>query len=101
MQDFTCAEIAQKANNWAKGNPTRWCNPDYDALVEQVKAELDPVKREALFVQLNDILINDVVVIPLVHRRFPNGASTTLEGINLTPWDSSLWQVQDWVRAAQ
>lgn len=27
MQDFTCAEIAQKANNWAKGNPMRWCNP--------------------------------------------------------------------------
>lgn len=101
MQDFTCAEIAQKANNWSKGNPTRWCNPEYDALVEQVKTELDPARREALFVQLNDILIGDVAVIPLVHRRFPNGASATLEGVNLTPWDSSLWQVQDWVRAAQ
>ena len=101
LEDFTCAEITQKANNWSKGNPTRWCNPEYDALVEQAKTELDPAKRAAIFIQLNDILINDVVVIPLVHRRFPNGAGTSLDGIELTPWDSSLWQIKDWVRKAQ
>lgn len=101
LEDFTCAEIAQKSNDWSKGNPTRWCNPEYDALVVQAKTELDPAKREALFIQLNDLLINDVVVIPVVHRRFPNGASVTLDGIELTPWDSSLWQIKDWVRKAQ
>ena len=37
---FTCAEIAQKANDWSKANPTRWCNPEYDALVAQAKTEL-------------------------------------------------------------
>ena len=98
---FTCAEIAQKANDWSKANPTRWCNPEYDALVAQAKTELDPAKREALLIQLNDILINEVVVIPVVHRRFPNGASVTLDGIELTPWDSSLWKIKDWVRKAQ
>lgn len=56
---------------------------------------MDPARREALFIQANDIIINDVAVIPLIHRRFPNGTSNTLEGIDLTPWDSSLWQVQD------
>lgn len=101
LEDFTCAEIAQKANEWSKGNATRWCNPEYDAVVAQAKTELDPEKRQALFVQANDILIDDVVVIPLVHRRFPNGVSATLDGVELTPWDSSLWQVKDWVRKAQ
>ncbi|MBX3014797.1 MAG: peptide ABC transporter substrate-binding protein [Caldilineaceae bacterium] len=98
LEDFTCAEIVQKANEWSTGNLTRWCNPDYDALVAQAKTELDPTKRQAIYRQLNDILINEVVVIPVVHRTFPNGVSTTLDNVVLTPWDSQLWLLQDWVR---
>lgn len=101
LEDFTCAEIVQKENEWSKGNLTRWCNPEYDALVIQAKAELDPAKRQAIYIQLNDILINDIVIIPVVHRTFPNGVSNTLDGVVLTPWDSQLWLLKDWVRKAQ
>lgn len=101
LEDFTCAEIVSKANEWSKGNLTRWCNPDYDALVTQAKTELDPAKRQAIYIQLNDLLINDVVIIPVVHRTFPNGVSNTLDGVVLTPWDSQLWLLKDWVRKAQ
>lgn len=98
LEDFTCAEIVSKANEWSKGNLTRWCDPEYDALVAQAKTELDPAKRQAIYIQLNDILINDIVIIPVVHRTFPNGVSTTLENVVLTPWDSQLWLLKDWVR---
>jgi peptide/nickel transport system substrate-binding protein len=46
MQTYTCDEIAQKANNWSKGNYARYCNPDYDALWQQAAAELDPAARQ-------------------------------------------------------
>lgn len=98
LEDFTCAEIVAKANEWSKGNLTRWCDPEYDALVAQAKTELDPAKRQAIYIQLNDILINDIVIIPVVHRTFPNGVSTTLDNVVLTPWDSQLWLLKDWVR---
>ncbi|MFN8439442.1 MAG: peptide ABC transporter substrate-binding protein [Caldilineaceae bacterium] len=101
LEDFTCAEIVSKANEWSKGNLTRWCNPDYDALVAQAKTELDPAKRQAIYIQLNDILINDIVIIPVVHRTFPNGVSNSLDGVVLTPWDSQLWLLKDWVRKSQ
>ena len=101
LEDFTCAEIVTKANEWSKGNLTRWCDPAYDALVLQAKTELDPAKRQAIYIQLNDLLINDVVIIPVVHRTFPNGVSNTLDGVVLTPWDSQLWLLKDWVRKAQ
>lgn len=98
LEDFTCSEIAQKSNSWSGGNLVRYCNPEYDAVFEKSKVEIDPEKRRALLIELNDILVEDGALIPLVHRTFPTGASATLAGIELTPWDSNLWQLQDWYR---
>jgi peptide/nickel transport system substrate-binding protein len=98
MAEWTCAEVAQKENNWAGSNLARWCSPEYDALYEQAKLELDPEKRAQLFIQMNDLIVNDGVIIPLVHRTFPTGASLSLEGVELTPWDSNLWLIKDWKR---
>ena len=101
MEAWTCAQVSQKANQWAGDNLARWCNPDYDALFAQSKTELDPQKRTQIFIELNDILVRDGAIIPLIHRTFPTGASATLEGVELTPWDSNLWSLKDWKRKAQ
>jgi peptide/nickel transport system substrate-binding protein len=98
MQTYTCDEIAQKANNWSKSNYARYCTPEYDALWQQVAAELDPEARRALFVQMNDLLINEAAVMPIVHRADVSGVSNQLEGIDLTPWDLSTWNIADWKR---
>ncbi len=98
MQTYTCDEIAQKANNWSKGNYARYCNPDYDALWQQAAAELDPAARQELFIQMNDLLINEAAVFPVVHRADVSGVSNRLTGINLTPWDLSTWNIADWKR---
>jgi peptide/nickel transport system substrate-binding protein len=45
---------------------------------------------------MNDIMIEDVVMIPLVHKAWVSGANAEIEGINLTPWDNELWNVKDW-----
>jgi peptide/nickel transport system substrate-binding protein len=98
MSQFVSWEIARKANNWAGQNVVRWVNADYDRLWKQAETELDPVKRAALFIRMNDLLIDDVVVIPLVWRNEVVAVSHTLQGLELTTWDSNLWDLAYWYR---
>ncbi len=98
MTNSTCARIPQKANNWSGLNLERWCNPQYDALLNQSNSELDPNKRAQLFIQMNDMQVEDVVMIPIVDVATVNGASKTLQGIVTTPWDSTTWMIKDWRR---
>ncbi|MFN8498341.1 MAG: peptide ABC transporter substrate-binding protein [Anaerolineae bacterium] len=99
LDGFTTKEIAQKSNEWRGSNPTRYSNPEYDKLVEQLRVELDPKKRADLIIKANDILINDVVSIPLVARNFPlAGKAKDIKGYIANSWDSELWNIQDWSR---
>ena len=39
------------------------------------------------------------MVIPLVNRfQVASGKSKTLEGTNLNPWDSEMWNIADWYK---
>lgn len=99
MRAWTCGQIAQKSNQWQGANIERWCNPEYDALYQQSTVELDPDRRAQLFIQMNDMLVNDVVMIPLALRAEVSGASKTLQDVVLTPWDSETWMIKEWKRA--
>jgi peptide/nickel transport system substrate-binding protein len=100
MNQFVSWEIARKANNWAGQNVVRWVSAEYDRLWKQAETELDPVKRAALFIRMNDLLIEEVVVIPLVWRNEVVAVSHTLQGLELTTWDSNLWDLAYWYRQA-
>ena len=96
MKDYKCDEITQKANKWAGNNYSRYCNSEYDKLWVAATQELDPKKRAEIFIKMNDILINDFVVIPLVHRADVTAISNRLQGFELTPWDRNTWNIKDW-----
>lgn len=98
LKTYTCSEISRKENNWSGQNFSRYCNPTYDQLWEQAKRELDPEKRQQLILQMNDLLINDMAVIPLVHRADAIALSNSIEGVELTPWDRNIWNIKDWKR---
>ncbi|MEH2005271.1 peptide ABC transporter substrate-binding protein [Nostoc sp.] len=98
MKVWTCAEISQKKNNWSRYNFSRFCNPEYDKLWKQSATELNPEKRRQLFIQMNDLLIKDAIVIPLVARAEVSGSSNKLAGVDLTPWDADTWNIKDWQR---
>src|SRR6202011_3743381 len=68
MRQFLSSEIAAKENKWQRGNSTRWRNEAYDNLFHAAEGELDPVKRAALFIAMNDMVVGDRVVIPVVCR---------------------------------
>ena len=79
----------------------RWCNADYDALHARTGRELEPDKRRQLFMQLNDMLIKQVVIIPLVNKTYVHGVSNSLTGIELTPWDQATRKIHAWKRKSK
>jgi peptide/nickel transport system substrate-binding protein len=94
---WTCGQAASSANNWQSGNYSRYCNKDFDAIVAQLRTETDAAKRNDLAVKANDLLISEVVVIPIINRTFAtSGVSKSLKGVDPTPWDSEMWNIADW-----
>ena len=97
MQQFVSWEIASKDNKWQGNNPTRWHNEEYDKAFRAAQGELDPVKRAALFIKMNDMVVEDVAVIPVVNRRWVAAISTKLRA-SLSGWDNDFWNLKDWYR---
>lgn len=100
MERFTSWTVAQKANNWSGRNTFRWIDPAYDALWTQGAAELDPVKRAALFIKMNDRVVNQHVVIPVVWRNTQSVAANRLQGMKLSTWDQTTWNISHWYKTA-
>ena len=98
MSWWTCDKIASQANQWQEPNNARYCNPEYDQLWQAASQELDPEKRADLFKQMDELLAQDVAVIPIIHRAIANAVSDTLTGLNPTPWDASTWDIKYWQR---
>ncbi len=98
MAAWVCDQAAQKENDWSLPNWSRYCNPEFDTLFHQATAELDPEKRMELFVRMNELLIEDVAVIPLVNTRQPMALSVDLKGYDSTPWDVEVWKIADWYK---
>ena len=97
MRQFASWEIASKENKWQGRNVTRWRNEEYDRVYRAAESELDPVKRPALIVKLNDMVVEDRVVIPVVNRRWVAVISQELRA-TLSGWDNDFWNLKDWYR---
>src|SRR5271170_7321480 len=97
MQEFVSWEIASKDNKWQGSNPTRWRNEEYDKIFRAAEGELDAVKRAALFIKMNDMVVEDGVVIPVVNRRWVAAMSHKLKA-TLSGWDNDFWNLKDWYR---
>jgi peptide/nickel transport system substrate-binding protein len=55
------------------------------------------VKRAALFIAMNDMVIKNVVVIPVVTRPTVSAVALRLHA-PLSGWDSDLSALHDWYR---
>ncbi|HXA97105.1 MAG TPA: peptide ABC transporter substrate-binding protein [Candidatus Dormibacteraeota bacterium] len=99
MLQFTPWEVASKENKWQGRNITRWQNEDYGKLYRAAETELDPVKRAALFIQMNDLVIKNVVAIPVAWRPSVAAVSTKLKLVR-SGWDSDFWNLAYWYKEA-
>jgi peptide/nickel transport system substrate-binding protein len=96
-------EIAQEENGWAGRNIHRWKNEEYDALYEEAQVETDPERQAELFIQLNDIVIDNNVVIPLVSPGNKQAYSRTLnaDNIGVGPFEFDYWNIANWNRVEE
>jgi peptide/nickel transport system substrate-binding protein len=99
MDQFTSWEVAAKDNKFALTNKTRWRNEEYDRTWKAAETEMDPVKRAALFVKMNDLVIQNVVVIPVVFRPRVAAISNRLRDVVQSGWDSDFWALAYWSKA--
>jgi peptide/nickel transport system substrate-binding protein len=98
MDQFCSWQLSTKENKWQGRNITRWRSDEYDKAWRAAENELDPVKRAALFIRMNDLIIADQAVIPVVYRPRVSVVSRRLK-TTLSGWDNDLWNLRDWYRA--
>jgi peptide/nickel transport system substrate-binding protein len=99
LNSFCSWEISSKANRWQGRNVSRWRNDEYDRMYRATETEMDPVKRAALFIRMNDLVIEHRVVIPIVNRPGAAARSSKLHSL-LSGWDNTTWLLKDWFREA-
>ena len=96
--NWTCKEMAQKRNKWGGNNMPRWCNAAYDALSAEMSKTAALKDRIRLAKEMNDMLMQDYAMIPLIHRGGVSAHSNSITGPRMNEWDSELWNIADWRR---
>lgn len=99
--------ISQRDNQWlgerevfegVLADTQRYNNPDYDELYEQLEQTLDQGEANRLLVKMNDLLVADVVEIPVVRRDTLYALATRVrpENIAPSPFNTPLWNIANW-----
>jgi peptide/nickel transport system substrate-binding protein len=100
MSGWTCSEISGPDNNWLGNNVTRWCNPAYDELGVQMSKTAVLEERASLAKQMNDMLVQNGVILPLVYRGSVSAYNNTVQNVEINAWDSEFWNIADWTRTS-
>jgi peptide/nickel transport system substrate-binding protein len=93
-----CDKAPKPESQWQGENISRFCNADYDKLHAQLAETAGAEERAKIARQLNDIMVENGGMIPLVHRGRLSAHANTLGGVILNVWDSELWNAADWYR---
>jgi peptide/nickel transport system substrate-binding protein len=97
LRRFLSWEASTKDNKWQGRNTTRWQNKEFDDIHKAGQVELDPVKRAAMMIKLNELIVNDHVVIPLVARLGVAAVNNRLV-VELSGWDNNTGDLANWYR---
>jgi len=98
MASWRSTDIPSPENQWQGNNMPRYRSADYDALVAKMAVTGDINERADIAKRMNDMLMQDYVIIPLVHRGRVSARSNSVGGELLNTWDSELWNIADWYR---
>ncbi|MGA0593924.1 peptide ABC transporter substrate-binding protein [Enterovirga sp. CN4-39] len=97
LNQFVSWEIANKENKWLGRNVSRYSDPAADEAYKAAQKELDPVKRAALLIKVNDIFCEANVILPLLSRtRVAAGANNLM--FDHSGWDVDTWNIAAWYR---
>ncbi len=96
---YRCGNEPKPSSQWQGENINRFCDPEYDALLDELAQTGELSKRGEIARKLNDMLTKDsYTILPLVDRGRVSAHSNSLGGVQLNTWDSELWNAADWYR---
>jgi len=98
MRAFCSWEVAQKGNKWSGANLARWRNDEYDRLWRAAETEMDPARRAAQFIRMNDLVVQNVVVVPVFVRHAVFAVANAIRGFDFSPFSGPLWRLVYWSR---
>ncbi len=91
--------VAQKSNNWSGQNNSRWVNAEYDAMYEELQATTSQERATELLIQMNDIVILDYAIVPIVARaaqKYAVSNELIPENIASSGWEALYWNIANW-----
>ena len=97
MNQFLSSEIAAKDNKCQGRNASRWHTKEYDDLYVKAQHELDTVKRAAMFIKMNEMVVGDHYILPEVYRLGVVALKRDIVA-PISGWDLNFWQLANWYR---
>jgi peptide/nickel transport system substrate-binding protein len=99
LSAYRCGNEPKPSSQWQGENINRFCDPAYDALLDELAMTGDLEKRGEIGRRLNDMVTKDTMtIVPLVNRARVSAHSNSLGGVVLNVWDSEMWNAADWYR---
>ncbi|MDA4848184.1 peptide ABC transporter substrate-binding protein [Hoeflea poritis] len=98
MANWECKQAPTPETQWQGNNMPRYCSEEYDALVAKMAQTGKLEDRATLAKAMNDKLMQEYIILPLVDRGRVSAHSNTLGGVIMNVWDSELWNAADWYR---
>ena len=98
LGNWRTTEIPGPWNKWGGSNVPRWHSEDFNALLDEMAGTAAPEDRIALTIQMNDLLVQKGVMIPLVFRASVSAHANSISGVDMNAWDSELWNIAEWTR---
>jgi len=98
MASWVCGDMPRPESQWQGNNIMRFCSEEYDALVEEMAGTAALEDRGRLAREMNDMLVQSYSIIPLIHRGGVSAHANSLGGIQMSDWDSEIWNIMDWYR---
>ena len=91
-------EIASKENKRLGRNVSRYSDPKADEAYKAAQKELDPVKRAALLITVNEIFCEAHIILPILSRTRLAASLNNLVHDH-SGWDVDTWNLAAWHRA--
>ena len=96
---WICGNDPNPDNGWLGRNVPRHCDSEYDTLFTELTNTVGIEARGDLVKTMNDILVENGALIPLVFRANVSAHVSSLGGVDMSAWDSEMWNIEDWYRA--
>ncbi|MGO4175058.1 peptide ABC transporter substrate-binding protein [Bosea sp. TAF32] len=98
LNQFVSWEVANKENKWLGRNVSRYTDPAADEAYKAAQKELDPAKRAALLIKVNEIFCEANVILPILSRKKVVAAANNLSHDH-SGWDVDTWNLAAWYRS--